>query len=138
MVSDAPIDYIRDEQALTPISFSLYHNNLTLDVEFVLDEYEDELDRTQLRSVLEPLMRRHRMHLVALCLAPVDPSVVPPYLWLVRFGFHVRGRMLGDLFQIGQQAIDLLSALQSGGLTRISVPNSPTLIPYRKYRAAWS
>jgi hypothetical protein len=118
VVSDAPIDDIRDEQALTPISFSLYHNNLTFDVEFVLDEYEDELDHARLRSVLEPLMRGHRMHFVALCLAPVAQSVVPPYLWLVRLGFHVRGRVLGDLFQIGQQIINLLTALQGGDLAR--------------------
>lgn len=66
--------------------------------------------------VLEPLLTRHRMRLLATW---PDPNFgAPPWGWEARIGFHTRGWDLAALLQVGQDAIALLDAMASGQLTR--------------------
>jgi hypothetical protein len=112
------IDYYDKDMVLPePIRFEMLDGNLTFTLEFGF-ELGDERDLQQVvRTLLEPLLRRHRMTIIQ---AESGEVPWPPELISVgvSIGFNTRGRTLRELYDIGQDAYALDGARQGGQLTR--------------------
>ena len=106
-----------DPVAVSPVSFELHDGALTLDVSFLVDDYDDEdQHRDLVARTLRPLLQRHRLMLLEAWLD--GHYVAPPWLWHARIGLHTHGWILAALFQVGEDVIALMDAMTSGQLTR--------------------
>lgn len=109
--------YDKDLVLAEPIRFDMLDDKLTLSLEFGFDE-GDERDLQQLvRTLLGPLLRRHRMTIVK---AESHEAPWPPEAMSVdvSIGFNTRERTLRELYDIGEDAYALVEAMHSGQLTR--------------------
>jgi hypothetical protein len=109
--------YDKDFVLPEPIRFEMLDDNLTFSLAFGFD-MGDERDLQQVvRTLLEPLLRRHRMSIVQSGSQEVS---WPPELVSVDvlIGFSTRGRTLRELYDIGQDAYALFEAMHTGQLTR--------------------
>ena len=99
------------------LRFELLDNHLTFSIVLGFDPGDDERDSQPLvRSVLDPLLRRHRMTIVRF-----ESQEAFPYGSFVlhtTIGFNTRERTLRELYDIGQDAHALFEAKGSGQLTR--------------------
>jgi hypothetical protein len=116
LVSEVEIGFFDEEDSpVTPISFVLSDNKLTLVVDFFMDQYDDG-DEERIAQALTPMLRRQNM--IVLASWPDESWAAPPWLWHTQIGFNTRGRMLDNLFSVGQDIIALMGAMQGGRLTR--------------------
>ncbi|WUR58550.1 hypothetical protein OHS32_26085 [Micromonospora chokoriensis] len=105
------------ESFVTCIAFRLHENKLTLEIDFLVDHFDDEDEQERLVSrILAPFLRRHRMAVIGSWMN--SGSTSPPWVWHARIGFATRNRTLDALYQVGLDAIALMDALRSGELTR--------------------
>jgi len=109
--------YDPDEIIATAVSFVMPDERLLLEVGFAVDDFDDEDEQARLiATILEPLLRRHRVTLHGSELH--GGAVNPPWPWLAQINIPTRGRTLASLYDIGVEAVTLLDAFQSGELTR--------------------
>ena len=109
--------YDPEEVIATAVSFVMPDDRLMLEIGFAVDSFEDEDEQArQNATILEPLLRRHRMELRGSELH--SGAVNPPWPWLARIDVSTRGKTLEDLYDIGLEAFALLDAAQTGELTR--------------------
>jgi hypothetical protein len=99
------------------IRFELIDNLLTFSIVLGFDPGDDERDSQPLvRSVLDPLLRRHRMTIVRF----ESQEAFPPGSFVLHtsIGFNTRERTLQQLYDVGQDAEALFGAMHGGQLTR--------------------
>jgi hypothetical protein len=114
--------YDEDTTAPELTSFELLDDGaLTLSLVFGFDvedlEAADRDPPQVIRSVLESLLRRHRMTIVK----HESGKAYPPETFIsveVWIGFNPRGRTLRELYDIGEDAYALFDAMDGGQLTR--------------------
>jgi hypothetical protein len=116
-------DDFYDENILVPepTRLEMLNDALTFSLSFPF-ESTDERDLQQVvRTLIEPLLRRHRMTIVKAELSELLPW--PPYLIYVgiSIGFNTRGRTLRELYDVAQDAYALFGAMHGGQLTRETV-----------------
>ena len=108
-----------EESPVGPVSFERVGNELTLVIDFLLDDCEDEDQQGDLiKQALVPMLKRQRMTLLE---AWQDERYAPSWLWHARIGFSTRSRTLDELYVAGQDAIALMEAIRGGPFTRQTV-----------------
>lgn len=120
-ISEVDEDFFDEEESLVgPISFERVGDELTLVIDFVLDDCEDESQQSDLiKQALVPILKRQRM--TPLEVWQDEWRVALPGLWHARIGFSTRNRTLDELYVVGQDAIALMEAIRGGPLTRQTV-----------------
>lgn len=120
-ISEVDEAFFDEEESLVgPVSFERVENELTLVIDFLVDDWEDDDQQGDLiKQALVPMLKRQRM-------TPLDAwqdeyYAAPPWLWHVRIGFSTRSRKLDELYVVGQDCIALMEAIRGGPLTRQTV-----------------
>jgi hypothetical protein len=107
--------YDKDLVVQEPTRFEMLNDDLTFSLEFGFEQ-GDEGDLQQVvRTLLEPLLQRHRMTIVKVGSQWPLPELVSVE---VSIGFNTRGRTLRELYDIGEDAYALFGAMRGGQLTR--------------------
>jgi hypothetical protein len=145
-ISSVPESYYNDEiEQFENVSFHLANGALAMTVEFYLSPGGGRDMQQAVRSALEPLMRRNRMSIVRSDTdtdsagntfatdLPVSPTEVlgdsdvdtasdwdVPDIVRVWIAFNARGRNLREIFDVGVDALALISALDDVELTRVT------------------
>jgi hypothetical protein len=121
LVSEVALGYFDEEESLVaPIEFTLVDNALTVEITFLVDDWDDDEEQAELvASVLRPFLAHHRMQVRAVW--QDEHYAAPPWPWHASIAFNTRSRLLTELFQIGEQAIALLGAAADGDLDRETV-----------------
>ncbi|MGP4046853.1 ATP-binding protein [Streptomyces sp. 2A115] len=98
------------------VSFTLSTGLLTVNISFATDEYDtDEAATTAISPLLSPYLKRHRASLVSI---EMNANYYHPLIWDIEISCSPRGRDMAALFQVGEGALALLEAFESGELTR--------------------
>jgi hypothetical protein len=114
------IFFDEEESFVGPVSFERVDNGLTLVIDFLVDDWEDEDQQGDLiKQALVPMLKRQRM--TPLEAWQDEQDAAPPWLWHARIGFSTRSRTLDELYIVGQDAIALMDAIRGGPLTRQTV-----------------
>ena len=109
-----------EESSVGPVSFERVDNELTLVIDFPVDNWEDEDQQSDLiMQALAPMLKRQRM--TPLEAWQDERYAAPPWVWHARIGFSTRSRTLDELYVVGQDAIALMEAMRGGPLTRQTV-----------------
>ena len=119
LISEGNPDSDIEDGFVGPVSFSLHEDQtLVMDVAYSTTNYiDDEAELlTQVEQLLAPLLARYRMWLVTA--VNNEGVAVEPWIVELKIGFHARGRMIGDITRIGQDAIALLEAVDTGSIGR--------------------
>jgi Schlafen, AlbA_2 len=145
-ISSVPESYYNDEiEQFENVSFHLDNGALAMTVEFYLSPGGGRDMQQAVRSALEPLMRRNRMSIVRSDTdtdsagntfatdLPVSPTEVlgdsdvdtasdwdVPDIVRVWIAFNARGRNLREIFDVGVDALALISAMDDVELTRVT------------------
>jgi hypothetical protein len=107
-----------DENILVPddTCFEMLNDALTLSLSFGSDTVDERTLQQVVQTLLEPLLRRHRMTIVQ---SVSEELPWPPrFVLQVSIGFNTRERTLRELYDIGQDAYALIGAMRDGPLTR--------------------
>lgn len=112
---------VEDAPDRSPVSFPLRGDDLVMRLTHEMNEdylYGPIELRERVERALAPLLARNRTWLVS---AAESDSLQPKVGWwfiAVDLGFHCHGRLLGDLFAVGLDALALLNAIDSGDFGR--------------------
>ncbi|MGQ4416287.1 helix-turn-helix domain-containing protein [Streptomyces sp. SAS_269] len=99
-----------------PVSFKYSGGSLSVSVGHATDEYEDEKNTAETFStLLAPYLKRYRASVTKV---EMNPNYYHPLMWDIEISCSPRGRNTADLFRIGEGALALLQAFESGELTR--------------------
>lgn len=112
--------FFDDDTPVDAVSFGIHDSALVLKISFSGDFFDDDGEPDSvIGQILAPLLRRERMTL--LDVRQDDDGGSQPWLWHARLAVTTRGRTLGAIFTAGHDAIALLTAMDSGRLTRLTV-----------------
>jgi hypothetical protein len=111
-------DDFYDENILVPenIRFEMLDDALTLALSFGSATVDERTLQQVVQTLLEPLLRRHRMTIVQS--VSQELPWPPKFVLQVSIGFNTRERTLRELYDIGQDAYALIGAMRDGPLTR--------------------
>lgn len=120
LVSEVDKGFFDEEDSIvSPIYFERQDNSLTLVIQFLVDDYDDEEQQSRLiNKILTPMLERKRMAPIKSW--PDENWGAPPWLWHTRIYFNTRNRTLDELFSIGRDAINLVEALGDSELSRLT------------------
>ncbi|MFF7249858.1 ATP-binding protein [Embleya sp. NPDC008237] len=107
-----------DYSIAEPISFTFSAGQLSISVSVGYHPDGRDIDEAAIaahRAVLTPYLKRRRASVSNVELVDCVPQGV---IWNIEIACSPRGRDMADLFQIGEGAMALLQAFQSGELTR--------------------
>ncbi|MFD0566069.1 ATP-binding protein [Kitasatospora saccharophila] len=123
--AEASVNVTRDEGVDTdysepePVRIDLSGGRLVVVVDFATESYgiDDDEQETHafFASLLEPYLRRNRGSLVAV---ELDHAYFRPWIWRLTIECSTRNRDVADMFRVGEGALALLTAYDSGELTR--------------------
>ncbi|MFF7327221.1 ATP-binding protein [[Kitasatospora] papulosa] len=117
-VSDVGEEYLDDEAPVNGIAFSLKNGQLLLSVTAWLDDYIDlPSEGGAYYESISLLLERSGVELAHLGAHPNTGSA-PPYFTQIDIRTPIRGKLLSELYSIGQDVMAFLDALQGGVLTR--------------------
>lgn len=105
-----------DYSIAEPVSFKLSAGQLVVSVGHATDAVgNDEEAASTFPLLLTPYLKRQR---ASLGNVEMDPYSYHPLVWDIEISCSPRGRDMADLFQVGEGALALLQAFESGELTR--------------------
>jgi hypothetical protein len=119
LVSEVDVRYFDEEDSMvTPISFVPWGDKLTIVVDFLIDQPDDDEERQKekIAQALTPMLSRQNMEVLESW--PDGNWINPPWLWHTQIGFNTRGRILDKIYGVGQDVIALMTAMDGGPLTR--------------------
>ncbi|MFC1412861.1 ATP-binding protein [Streptacidiphilus sp. N1-12] len=98
-----------------PVALSYAHGQLLVTLCFSTDHHDVEEERIAelLGSVLRPYLQRNRSTLAGVELDPFDPSI-----WNITLACSTRGRDAAEMFRVGEGALALLVAYDTGKPSR--------------------
>jgi hypothetical protein len=105
-----------DYSIVEPVSFTFSADQLVVSVSHATDAVgNDEEAASVLQPLLTPYLKRQR---ASVRKVEMDHYSYHPLIWNIEISCSSRGRDMADLFQIGEGALALLGAFESGELTR--------------------
>ncbi|WP_406467796.1 helix-turn-helix domain-containing protein [Streptomyces sp. NBC_01594] len=110
-------DNVDEEYSMPePISFRFSEGQLAISVGHSSDQYdEDKMAAAEFSTLLAPYLKRRRASVTKV---EMNPHYVNPLIWDIEICGSPRGRDMADLFKVGEGALALLQAFESGELTR--------------------
>ncbi|WP_328447283.1 hypothetical protein OG780_11465 [Streptomyces sp. NBC_00386] len=105
-----------------PVSFRLSAGQMVVSVSHASDEYDidEDVATDVFVPVLTPYLQRCRTSVESVAW---DPDYTHPTVWNIEISCSTRGRDLADFFKVGEGALALLKAFESGELTRDTTLN---------------
>ncbi|MEV0536641.1 hypothetical protein [Kitasatospora sp. NPDC050463] len=105
-----------DYSLVEAIDFTYADGQLLVTLNFATDhyDYDEQGVADSLGSILHPYLRRNRAAFVR---AELDPYHQAPFIWHVVISCSTRNRDMADMFCIGEGALALLQAYESGELS---------------------
>ncbi len=97
------------------VSFSFRDGRLLIDIGFFVDDFDEaEVIAPEVQRTVAPLLERHRAVFVS---AEVDEHyAASPWLCHLTIAPQLRGRTMGDIYDVGKAALALLDAATGVGL----------------------